>query len=191
MSKMIFGNFTFYSKASVWQERNVEILNNIKSEGYAGGNNSRFITSPKDCDLPGRDRPSLIATALPITEDDYPRIMSFTGELPIPDYNDTIDGRQKMHYSSADYYDSIYHFGNMVKGRDIGNDNYFDVQDRMNVVALQGLQFNYNTSTCMFDKVIECKGHRKANGSGRGCADVWNGIAKYFTPQDYASYRLE
>src|SRR6185503_3365847 len=104
------GNLTFYQKAMVWREKNVEMLYNIKSEKYLGGRNCKFVCNPKDLNSQSRERPSLISTVVPITEYDFQRAMSITGILPIPDYNETIDGRQKLHYSSAPYYEEVYHF---------------------------------------------------------------------------------
>lgn len=191
VTKVIYGNFTFNSKAVVWRNKNVAIIENIRSMGYVGGNNTIFMTGSKDVDDQGKNRPSMIATALPITEDDFPRAMSFTGEHWIPDLNESIDGKQKIHYSSARYYDSIYNISERMNGYDLASQKFFDGADRMNVVAMQGLQFSYNPKTDLYDIVTECKGHRKRNGSGVGCADVWNGATKFFRQQDWSSYRLQ
>ena len=191
VTKVIYGNFTFNSKAVVWKEKNVAIIENIRSMGYVGGNNTAFMTSSKDIDDQGKNRSSMIATALPITEDDFPKAMSFTGEHWIADLNESIDGKQKIHYTSARYYDSIYNISDRMNGYDLASQKFFDGADRMNIVAMQGLQFSYNQKTDLYDIVTECKGHRKRNGSGVGCADVWNGATKFFRQQDWSSYRFQ
>jgi hypothetical protein len=61
--------------------------------------------------------------------------------------------------------------------------------DKLNIVAQPGLQFDYNNVTDLYDRVSEDKGHRGRNGSGRGAAATWNGMALIFPPQNFSEYR--
>ncbi len=70
-TKQVYGNFTFYSKAFVWTEKNIIILDNVKPMRYLGGMNTSYITDVKDLhdpDLNNRDRGSVIVLALPPSE---------------------------------------------------------------------------------------------------------------------------
>lgn len=191
MTKVIYGNFTFNSKAVVWKEKNVTIIPNIQSRQYHGGYNCKFVRKSKDLDVEGRDRPSIIATLLPITEDDFQWDMSFLGYHWMNTINESIDGKQHMHYSTAAYYDELFGIKSRMEGLNMGRLTFFDMDSRMNIVAFQGLQFNFNVATQKYNKVIECKGHRKRNGSGVGAAKVWNGNMKYFEKQNWSEYELE
>ena len=82
VSKIMYGNFTFYSKAMVWKPRHVYLLENVKPDGYVGGMNSKFFCSSdevREMTTMGTQRRSFIATVVPIEEDDYQLAMSFTG----------------------------------------------------------------------------------------------------------------
>lgn len=191
VSKMIYGNYTFYSKAIVWKERNLHIIENIKPVQYRGGNNTKFTIRRKDLDDQDRSRSSIIATAIPITENDQPFVMSFTGKLEIPDINDLIDGKTPTSYSTWEYYDDeVWQIGQSIKNDDMGRDSFFDRQDRINVHALQGLQANYNRASRQYDKWIDAKGHRGRNGSYPGAARVWNGQG-FLKEYDFSQKKLD
>ena len=191
-AKLIYGNYTFYSKAVVWKERNVHLLENMKPEGYRGGNNTSFIGSPREmAQRRDRDRPSIIATAIPITENELPKNMSFTGMVDVPDANPEID-MPRLSYSTAEYYDKVlWKIGARVKSPMPERDTFFERQDRINVVARQGVQAIYHRGLHGFQRWIECQGHRKRNGSYPGAAEVWNGQAKFLEKYDFASKKLE
>lgn len=190
IQKMIYGNFTFYSKAFVWKSKNVIILDNVRPMQYLGGHNCEFVCSEKDLKSTSRNRPSIIAIIVPPCENKFPDIISASGYLPMSDINESIDGRQPLSYSTAEYYNRIYHFTRLAGQKVHGEQKYFDRSTGGNIVALQGLQFNYNESTDRFDVVTECRGHRKRNGSGRGAAVVWNGNQKYLPVQKWNEYIL-
>lgn len=197
ISKLIYGNFTFYSKAVVWKERNVFLMENVKPDGYRGGMNVRFIMGRRDIEEAqqrNRDRPSIIATAVSTKEHEgtLKPVMSFTGMLPISDVNTDIDGDQEIHYSTATFYESIYHLGDRVDARkNMESEGYFDRENGINVVALQGHQWNYDTSSGRYSVVTECKGHRKRDGNGVGAARVWNGKKAFFEKQEWQNYVLK
>ncbi len=192
VSKMIYGNYTFYSKAIVWRERNISIIENIKPVQYRGGNNTRFMIRKKDLQEEDRSRPSIIVTAIPITENELPWLMSFTGKLEIPDMNDTIDGKSPISYSTFEYYDNeIWQIGRRIQNDNMGRDSFFERPDRMNVHALQGFQYLYNRSSRQYDKVIDAKSHRGRNGSYPGAAKVWNGNFAYLKDYDFTQKKLD
>jgi len=192
VSKMIYGNYTFYSKAIVWRERNISIIENIKPVQYRGGNNTQFMIRKKDLEEEDRSRPSIIVTAIPITENELPWLMSFTGKLEIPDMNDTIDGKSPISYSTFEYYDSFqWQIGRRIQNNNMGEDSFFERPDRMNVHALQGFQYLYNRSSRQYDKYIDAKSHRGRNGSYPGAAKVWNGNFAYLKDYDFSQKKLD
>lgn len=69
ISKLIYGNFTFEGKSWTTEERNIEIIENVKADGYVGGRNCVFIQHD-EFDMAQekyRNRASLLATMIPIT----------------------------------------------------------------------------------------------------------------------------
>lgn len=192
-TKVIYCNFTFNAKCMVWKPENVIIMQNLRPEGYLGGNNCNFITDPKELDIEelsvDPDRASLIATAVPITEPKLDKELSFTGELP---FNDLVrNGDGKLQYSSARYYDSIYNLSTKVSRSAPQLDNYFEEADRYNVIAYQGHQFSFNPVSAHYDKITQCAGHRGVNGSYPGAAAIWSGKILFLNPNvDFSSFKL-
>lgn len=195
-TKMLMGNFTFHSKAMVYNPKNIQLMEALKPERYLGGNNTLFIKSSKDFDDLSLDRRSIISTAVPAQEGmdrPLPLVMSFTGRLPYSSYNEGINGPQtRPHYSTYQYYDrEVYRLYYRVTERAIGRERFIDGINSVNVIALPGTQSNYNTRTGLYDKWKECRGHRGKNGSYPGAAAVWNGRSKSLEPFDGSKYRIE
>jgi hypothetical protein len=188
-SKLIYGNFTCQMKPFVWRERNVLVISNVLPKGYRGGHNTDFIADPKEIGLRHRDRPSFIAMLEPITCKSYPTYICATGHLPRQSVNGESDGRIKWQFSGAEYYESIYHLGQRTDITSLANEDFMSQCDKLNIVAQPGLQFDYNNVTDLYDRVSEDKGHRGRNGSGRGAAATWNGMALIFPPQNFSEYR--
>jgi len=192
-SKLIYGNFTFESGAMVWGPKNIEFLENVRPAGYIGGRNCTFIRKDNfDASLEKKkERPSLLATVIPYTECKTPDVMSFIGKLPIPELNTAIDGPNRNTYSTSEYYDRYIWNLSMKGGMDqyCPTDNFFDRANKVNVMALQGAQTNYNHRTCKFDIRIECKGHSGQYGAEPGAAAAWDGHAVSF-PQNAKNVTL-
>ena len=195
VSKMILGNFTFYSKAIVTTPDNIQLLLNVKPDGYRGGNNTLFLRNRKDMPTPhpDRDRRSIIATAIPITDNRLPWSMNFAQRASPDEIHSGGMHKTGSHsYATAEYYDGgIWRIGETVKMTSSGLDNFFDYPDRVNTIAMQGHQFLYNHTSSMFDRVVECTGHRGRYGSYPGAAEVWNGRDAYFQPQIWGNFKLE
>ena len=197
-SKIVYGNYTVHTKAMVWRPMNVYLLENVKPEGYVGGSNARFFRNPQE--IPrmheeGRDRPSIIATAIPVEEDNFDFVMSFTGTLPVRNVSEVADGyrgpsHDKPSYSMAAYYTSFWRIKNVMGRTTIDNEDYMSREERSNVIAMQGHQFLFNPVSHFFDRVVECRGHRKKNGNGSGAAQVWAGHSVFFKDQDWNTYKL-
>jgi hypothetical protein len=191
VNKMVYNHVTWYSKAMVWRDQNIALIENIKPDKYLGGNNCKFITGPKDLENKSKNRPSIIVTAVPCGEsEDYPKCMSITGHVQHPNFNSSMNGKDKCHYSSAYFYDSIYGFSKKAN-RDLGRHRFFDVPETINVIAFQGQQANYNTASGLFNKWVYCTGHRGMYGSVPGAAQVWNGAVAYFKEFDFTRLNLE
>ncbi len=195
VSKMIYGNYTFNSKAVIWEPRNVCLIPAIRSEQYNGGMNTQFIDPENDQDRAvwenlHRNRHSIIATVVPLTEPELPELMSFTGFLPNPNADQQLNSPQHS-YSTWKYYTFLY---NEIHANSAGNhregDTYLSRASRVNVVAFQGLQFDYNPSSRHYDIVTECRGHRGRDGNGRGAAAIWDGQDKFFKKQEWSQYVL-
>lgn len=192
-SKMILGNFTFNSKALVYNEKNVRLIENVKSERYRGGNNTAFMRM-QDMNDRSLSRGSIIATAIPVTEEKFRDIMNFTGKHHQAVYNRDIDGDDEIpHYSTYQYYDGqIWKLFERVPASE-GEYRYPEKAafgGTANVVALTGTQADFDITSGRFSSWTLCKGHRGPNGSYPGAAGVWNGQLDYFKQVDFSSYIL-
>lgn len=191
-TKMILGNFTFYSTAWVYREENVQELADVFAQSYEGGSNCGFI---KDgAELRNRqediDMPSIIASVVPIAEENFTDLLSITGELPFADANNTLDPNiTRKCYSTYQLTDKIFNLSGLYGTRDPGSENFLDQADRPNILAFPGLQFDYSPATHLYDVVSEGTGHRKG-GVGRGTKDIWNRKVQLFPTQNWASYHL-
>jgi hypothetical protein len=192
MMKVIIGNLTFYSKALVTETKSVHTMHNVMYRKYKGGNNTRFVTKPSDLNATGIDRPSIVSTAGSIRENDFPRVMSILGPLPVGYINSAIDGENVATYGSYDYYNThVYKFSRLDKTPTTGDDGFFEEDGRCNYVAFQGHQFNFNAADGYYSEYTTCQGHRGLNGCGSGSAEVTNGGQKYFPVQNWGAYRLQ
>ncbi len=81
--------FTAYENPVIYEPKNVRPIFDVKSEKYLGGLNTTFITRDEEiANFNTEDanihRPSLIATAIPVTEPDMPRTLNLMGRLNVP-----------------------------------------------------------------------------------------------------------
>jgi hypothetical protein len=186
-TKVIYGNYTCETKAIVHESRFVEVIENIKPDGYVGGRNCLFI-GENEFELSQerlRNRPSILSTILPITENKFEFAMSFTGPLPIPELNTSIDGSNSDTYSTARYYENyVWRLGDRSAQYYRLDGNYFTRIGIVNTLAFQGFHACWNEATGVYDKIKECTGHCSKDGSGPGAAPVWNGRAASFPVQE-------
>ena len=191
-SKLIYGNFTCKMKPIVYKEKNVLIIPNVKPGGYRGGHNTDFIVNPaNDIGRRDKERPSFIAMLEPITAKSYPTHLCATGKLPMQNYNQNIDGRKLWHFSTCEFYESIYQLGNRTDINSLATEDFISQCDRVNIMAQPGLKFDYNNTTHLYDRPREGKGHRGRNGSGRGAAATWNGSQLSLPVQNFSEYKLQ
>jgi hypothetical protein len=178
-TKMLLGNFTFYSKAMVWKEKNVYILDNIAPRRYRGGSDCGFIfkktqighNSEEEFDI---NRPSILVTAVPLSFDKCERMMSFTGKHHIPNVNESIDGPLRVTYPTWQYYDSLWGFSHKMTKTHPGYDDFVRRTGRLSPHAFQGQQVSFNITYKCYNIVDQCQGHRKG-ASYPGALKVWNG----------------
>lgn len=194
VSKLVFGNFTFYSKAMVWKPRHIIVLENIKPEAYLGGNDTRWIMSKADLRLEGRARPSLISVLLPAQENELPNPLSITGSLDhlVPDLNQNIDNGPdaRNHYSSSSFIERLYGFGKLAGDEQDLVGDYFKERFALNYICWHGAQFGWNVTENRYNKFQPNTGHWKEQGVGRGAAGVRNGRTKFFPKQNWGDYHL-
>lgn len=192
-SKMLLGNFTYYSKAMVYTEKNVIHLNNIKPSAHRGGWNLRFIKSKDEIDgntLP-ENRGSLIATAMEITANRFQTPISFvrtdtynTSRHPsmAPAAEAAANALPNKAHSSADYYAKFWGI-NPAPYTYMHEQNYFDLEKPPNVVAYRGKHFLYNRQSKMYNRFVAGNGHLSGARTGPGARAVWNNQMKKFPEQ--------
>lgn len=188
VTKTIIGSFTFYSKAFVIKPVNVEVIENVKYNGYMGGSNDEYFETPSDFKDQRIARNSVIATAIPINEVQLPYMVSFIADTEGYLAGVNINSRVKSMYSQNGYSYSTSEFYTSVWGLDdkeIENDNYYYDNGSSktlipeNFVALSGTQLNYDIKTRAFTTKKIGQGHR-GNTVYPGSADVFNNKALYF-----------
>jgi len=196
-TKMIYGNFTFYSKAMVFDDRNITLIEDIHPSGYVGGMNTEYMQSYKDLEfsrvekLNGRAMRSVIATVIPINEDSHPPIMSLTGKINLGNlqYKEQQDN---YHYSSAEHSCERWQISRLIeKPAIVPEDNFYTRADHFNTVAVQGRQASYHIGSRYFEDWSTPSGHRGKNGSHPGCRETWNGKAKMFPVFNANDYHLQ
>lgn len=187
-SKRVYYNFTFRSKAQVFNEKAVAILHNLKFEGYAGGHNTEFVKRKRDLDRTDRDRPSLIATAVAISEVNHDAHIDFSGYSRVRESSASIDGPRKAHYGSADYYNKLWKIADRATPMDrISRSDFFEAQNHTTTLASHGSQFTYDPFTRRLSQHHKPQGHLKLNMARPGGRDVMDGITRAFTEFDYST----
>lgn len=195
-NKTFFGHFTFCSKASVHHPNNVVILENVKPIRYLGGSNTGFITRGEQLKKRSLNGASIVVTAMPIRETHFPRVMTITEKFPFSDAKiqlvDVSSYTGGIWLSTSGYYNHVYRFDE-INGlsMDLSSSNFVDFNDKPNMVALQGLQINYNVKKGTHDMIVEGQGHRGTRGSLPGAEKVWNGLDLHFPTLDFVSMRLD
>lgn len=189
-TKMILANMTFYAKAIITKPDNISILEDAIPSEYAGGNNTRFVVDPTDVMSKEKNRPSIIVTAIPISENKLPWMMDLSGVPQIPTENEALDGVLRPSYSTWEFYDMVYNFSTYANTMSQKGEYFYDAGKRFNTIALQGHQFLFNLSDRLFSRVVYCQGHRGKNGSYPGAKKVWNGGMMIFEDYNFEDVKI-
>jgi hypothetical protein len=187
--KNYLGSLTLWTAVDVLKPENISHLHDIWFQGYTGGHNTRWITGQSDLRDFGLDRPSLIATLVPLHEKlDKP--LSFSG-LPPAELNMNLDNPKDFMWSGWKYYENVYKIGEVVtESRPNPNTNFYEMSDRFNDIACLGFHLKFNPNTKLFDIPVESRGHLKPGGVYQGAAKVMAGRDCYFQPVHVANYRI-
>jgi hypothetical protein len=197
-TKVIQGNFTANTKALVFKEQNVHIIEDIKPERYRGGMSTSYMRDVKDLLFEqsegesGRGMRSVISTVIPIAEEKHNRIMSLTGGSDFGSLRFEGNNEGVYSYSTCELTRAKWQLDRFsTQGCYQGQDNFFSRTVRFNMIAMQGTQFSWNSKSRIFNAVTDCQGHRGIHGSHPGVASVWDGASQYFEKFDPSKYILE
>ncbi len=185
-TKVIYGNFTFKSKANVWRPENIIVMQNVKARGYMGGMDMSWITHEEDFKEPALSRGSMVAMLIPITENVFPEELSISGAVKYADENAALDHRPAWpQFSSAEYYNLMYGFETQLKFQQTKRGKYFSTQNVIPPVSEQGQQIPFNPVIGAFDyqHFTECRSSLGADGCYSGAGQVWKGNKPYFQRQ--------
>jgi hypothetical protein len=163
----------------LFEEKAVFIFQNVKWAQYRGGSDGCFITRKSQIADNGegdynRDRPSIIATAVPISYDKPHRLMSFTGMPNIPRINEGIDGPLQVTWPGWGYYDSVFGVSGRITHANPGAEDYIRRAAQFTAHAFAGQSVLFDRTTGHWDVVEECQGHRRGF-SYPGVGPVLNG----------------
>lgn len=192
-NKMLYANFTFYAKAIVWKKHNVQVLMDIQPDGYHGGSSMKFARHTKEFRDLSRDRASIIAVPLPLTESKLDRFMNFAGPMQeaVPDLNSEIDGTPDPTYSSYEFAEMVWKFSKAFRhATAMGSDTFYSRADRPTLVATRGTILRHNNKDKAFTRLSDGAGHR-AGKVYPGASPVWNGAYDSFKPFDWSQRRFE
>lgn len=185
-------NFVFYSKAMVWNEDNIYVMENAQIQRYIRGRGVKFITNVDQIASDTR-RPEeyydIVSVIVPIEENRFGNERSGIGILGNSqagqtDRNNALDPTRRFpDYSSAEYVNVWFSdhgdgisLENIVKDSNRTSGRFLESQDALPRLLYQGHQQNYNHSINAQDWsiIIHCKGHLGRNGSYPGVIDVYN-----------------
>lgn len=196
-TKMLYGNYTFHSKAIVWREENVAILEDLHPHAYRGGHNSLYMEEPKDLDFEanepnsGKNMRSVIATVVPSNEEPSLKIMSITGKVNAGSLVYT-EQNQYYHYSTAELTIIKFQLQDYIEKYSTidPNDSFLTRGNRFNTTAYLGTHATFYPKQKAYTKWTLCQGHRGPNGSYPGCASVWSNFTKLLKEFDERRYVL-
>lgn len=196
VSKMHYGNYTYYSKAIVKDPKNIIIAENIFCQAYLGGNNCKWIkdpsshseetfmtdrgtNNPNSSESDERQRPSMISMVIPYTEGKLSENpISLTG------YFAQSARDAQPHFSSAPYYRNVWNFSDDDQTDDF---NVYGHQQYQNSVCYQGHQFywrEHQDGGGSHTAVTINTGHWGPDVYP-GCGKVRRGEMKFLDKQDY------
>ena len=191
-------NFAFYSKALVWNSKNIYVMENVQIQRYIRGRGIRFITNVDQIASDSRTQSyDIVSVIVPIEENRFGNERSGIGILGDSqagqtDRNNAIDPtRHSVDYSSAGYVD-LWFTATDISLKDILDDSnrvsgrFLESQDALPRLLYQGHQQNYNYTEEDWSIIIHCRGHLGRNGSYPGVVEVYNRTPAggYFLDQD-------
>jgi hypothetical protein len=191
-------NFAFYSKALVWNPKNIYVMENAQIQRYIRGRGIRFITNVDQIASDSRrESYDIVSVIVPIEENRFGNERSGIGILGESqagqtDRNNAIDpDRYGVDYSSAGYVD-LWFTATDISLKDIIDDSnrvsgrFLESQDALPRLLYQGHQQNYNYSEDNWSVIVHCRGHLGRNGSYPGVVQVYNRTPAggYFLDQD-------
>ena len=169
-TKLHYGNYTFYAKALVGNNKNVVILKNIFINNYLGGFNTQFwhaengaLEDKHDEIFTLRKRPSMFAMLIPCGSANHRTVLGA----------DPVDVR-----SALPYYAHVLKLDNLEDPP--YDEDFFEPnsQSNMNSMCYQGKQFSYDQATRRFSKLTLGGGHLGRNVYP-GVREVYQGSMKY------------
>jgi len=187
VTRRLHMNFVFYSKAIIWNDSNIQVIENAQVRRLIRGRGIRFITSIDQIDANSSSEYfDMISVIGPIEENRYGNESSGIGilgnsQLGWTDRNKDLDPiRNNVDYSSAQYVDSWFQGGDGItlgglleESSHIAHD-FIDSQDALPRLVYQGHQQNYNHSKRDWSIIVKCRGHLGINGSYPGVTEVYN-----------------
>ena len=190
VSKRVYYNFTFRSKAVVYREKNVRILENQKFEAYRGGHNTQFMRSKRDAASTDQHRPSLVALATSITDNRFGNRLDLAGRTQVAQAGSAT--AKAYMYMSAVFYDKfVWGFSDTRTSMSrILRADFFERGERMTTVAASGGYFLYNRAQRIYNRFMEPTGHLKRNFAVPGGRAVMSGRGKTFKEFDYHTVHL-
>lgn len=195
VSKIHYGNFTFYSKAQVYESKNVLKARNVFSAAYVrGGGVEPYVSRTQFDHHSGRHAFDMLVKLLPYREmhgTDCINPKDITGAFDIPDANPAFENDRVPHLSSDPYYNTVWDLKRFVKNANTTDKIFTNEPLSVNSITFWGHQFFYNRRAGEYNIVHENTGHFGRTGNQRGAASIRNGGDRMFPPEpNWGTYRL-
>jgi len=185
-SMMIYGNLGYYHKSLVYDEERIVLLPFVRPRKYICGSEDKFVTSERQVNLNGLQRPDIISLGISSEEGELDPAVPIIGWYKYPDMNRMMEPHQSTPAYSG-YLEFRHRFptqlNRILSGYgQRGNRTYKDMLRKFPSVAFQGEQRAYvptGGGVGEFSDSTSAVGHR-AGGCKHGCKLVWNGKRSYF-----------
>ena len=184
VSKLHYGNFTFYSKAVVTNPKNVIIARNIYCNGYKRGNNCKFAREEADL----KKGASLISVIIPAKMGNkLPNPLDATGAFNSSYEQNRGNKDTELHFPKACGNALLAKFPSFMDDQadlSTNQDLFLERMHSVNTVCYRGHQFSYDIGTQKMSAVTVNTGHWGPNVYP-GCGRARAGEMKYLEKQNY------
>lgn len=191
VDKIVHGHLTFFHKAIVWRDQNVDHLLDLYPHKVRGGWGMSWVEKAEEINQMKKNRGSCIAWAYPLGEEINKVAVSFIGDS-IYRASSLATNLQdpSLAYSltmSRFYADYVWKINRARTSYTSQIATFSRSREQLNVVAFSGPHFAWDKSKKTWTLATAGTGHAKGNKSGPGRRSVWMGQSYETFPSPVAT----